>query len=99
MQLLAHIYLGELDMTEQAAEQDQICVDQARTESHVKWFNEKKGYGFIVNPEDAKADIFVHYRNIDGEGFKVLYEGNKVSCVLEKGDKGLKALEVVIVEE
>lgn len=69
-----------------------------REQSHVKWFNEKKGYGFITNPQ-GKDDIFVHYRDIKGEGFKTLQENEPVSFLLEKGPKGFKALEVTVVRE
>ncbi len=44
----------------------------------VKWFNDEKGYGFIT-PDDGSKDLFVHYSNIDGDGFKSLSEGQKVS--------------------
>ncbi len=58
----------------------------------VKWFNESKGYGFITN--DAGGDVFVHYAEIKGEGFKTLKEGDKVSFEVEKGPKGPKAVNV-----
>ncbi|MEK6527588.1 MAG: cold-shock protein [Nitrospirota bacterium] len=59
----------------------------------VKWFNESKGYGFITS-EDG-TDVFVHYSSIQGEGFKTIAEGDKVSFDVEKGDKGPKAVNVV----
>ncbi len=52
----------------------------------VKWFDHKKGFGFIVGPEGQ--DVFVHYTHIDGEGFKVLKDGASVRYDAEKGDKG-----------
>ena len=58
----------------------------------VKWFNDSKGFGFIVG-EDGK-DIFVHYSSIQGEGFKSLAEGERVSYEVENGPKGLKAINV-----
>lgn len=58
----------------------------------VKWFNKEKGFGFITS-EDGK-DYFVHYSGILGEGFKVLEEGQKVSFVVEDGEKGPIAKEV-----
>jgi cold shock protein len=58
----------------------------------VKWFNESKGYGFITN--DDGGDVFVHYAEIKGEGFKTLKEGDKVSFEVEKGPKGPKAVNV-----
>ena len=63
----------------------------------VKWFNEKKGFGFILN--DAGEDVFVHYREIKGDGFKTLHENERVSFLVDKGPKGLKAREVAIIEE
>lgn len=58
----------------------------------VKWFDVKKGYGFIVSP-DGK-DIFVHFSAIDGDGFRSLKDGEKVEYELHDGDKGLHALQV-----
>ncbi len=55
-------------------------------EGVVKWFNEKKGYGFI-SMEDGK-DIFVHYSSIQTPGFKTLAEGDKVSLDIEDGNRG-----------
>ena len=68
-----------------------------RENGHVKWFNEKKGFGFIIN--EHGDDIFVHYKDIKGEGFKTLHENDAVSYVLDKGPKGLKAQEVALVNE
>jgi len=66
---------------------------------HVKWFNEKKGFGFIVRT--SGEDIFVHYKDIDvnGSGFKTLHENDRVSYLLDKGPKGLKAHDVLIARE
>ena len=68
-----------------------------RETGHVKWFNEKKGFGFIVNQQGE--DIFVHYKDIEGSGFKTLHENDAVSFVLDKGPKGFKAQEVLVVSE
>ena len=59
----------------------------------VKWFNESKGFGFITS-EDG-SDVFVHYSSIQGDGFKTLAEGDRVSFDIEKGPKGPKAINVV----
>ena len=63
----------------------------------VKWFNEKKGYGFIV-PDGDDRDVFVHYSEIKSEGFKTLAEGEKVEFEIFTGDKGIRAKDVVRVE-
>ncbi len=59
----------------------------------VKWFNESKGYGFIT--ADEGKDVFVHYSAIQGEGFKTLNEGQKVSFEIVNGEKGPQASNVV----
>ena len=64
-------------------------------EGQVKWFNEKKGYGFIQQ-EDGK-DLFVHYTAIQGDGFKSLKEGQKVRFEIEETPKGPKAKNVQIM--
>ena len=61
----------------------------------VKWFNDEKGFGFIT-PENG-GDLFVHYRSIQSTGFKSLQEGQKVSFVAVKGQKGMQADEVQVV--
>jgi CspA family cold shock protein len=61
-------------------------------EGTVKWFNESKGFGFITN-EDG-GDVFVHFSSIQGDGFKTLVEGDKVSFDIEEGEKGPKAVNV-----
>lgn len=58
----------------------------------VKWFNDAKGFGFIT-PESGE-DVFVHFRSIQGTGFKSLKEGQKVTFKLVKGQKGMQADEV-----
>ena len=58
----------------------------------VKWFNGSKGYGFISREEGE--DVFVHYRSIEGEGFKTLEEGDKVQFDVVEGPKGLQAANV-----
>jgi CspA family cold shock protein len=58
----------------------------------VKWFNEKKGFGFIQQ-EDGQ-DLFVHYSSIDMPGFKNLAEGDEVSFDIEKTDRGFQAKNV-----
>lgn len=55
----------------------------------VKWFDTKKGYGFIVGPEGK--DVFVHFTVIEGEGFRSLEDGEQVEYEFHQGDKGLLA--------
>jgi CspA family cold shock protein len=59
----------------------------------VKWFNESKGYGFIEQDEGG-PDVFVHYTAIQSEGFRTLYEGQRVEYEVEEGPKGLRATRV-----
>ena len=59
----------------------------------VKWFNESKGCGFI-SPADGGEDVFVHFREIVGDGFKTLAEGQAVNYEVENGPKGLQASNV-----
>ena len=61
----------------------------------VKWFNDKKGYGFIT-PEEGD-DVFVHHSSIQGEGFKTLREGEEVEFEIVEGDKGKQATNVTKV--
>ena len=65
-------------------------------EGSVKWFNNAKGYGFIV-PSDGGEDIFVHYSEIVGDGFKTLSEGQKVQFTVTQGQKGLQAENVTAI--
>lgn len=59
----------------------------------VKWFNDQKGYGFIT-PEDGSKDLFVHYQEIVGDGFKTLAEGQEVNFEIVESEKGPKAVKV-----
>lgn len=68
--------------------------DDDRESGSVKWFNAKKGYGFITR--DAGDDIFVHYRNIEGDGSRSIADGQRVTFVVVHSDKGLQAEEVEI---
>jgi CspA family cold shock protein len=61
-------------------------------EGTVKWFNERKGFGFIS--QDDGEDVFVHFSSIDMPGFKKLEEGDRVSFEVEEGDRGLQAKNV-----
>jgi len=59
----------------------------------IKWFDGKKGFGFIE--QENGSDVFVHYSNISGEGFKTLEDGDAVEFEIVEGEKGLQARSVV----
>ena len=61
----------------------------------VKWFNDKKGFGFIES--DDGGDVFVHHTSIQGSGFKSISEGERVTFEVEQGQKGPKASNVTKV--
>jgi cold shock protein len=62
----------------------------------VKWFSDQKGYGFIT-PDEGGKDLFVHQTAIDGDGFRSLAEGAKVSYDVEQGPKGPSAANVRVL--
>ena len=66
------------------------------SEGTVKWFNDAKGFGFIV-PQEGGEDVFVHHSNIVGTGFKTLAEGQAVTFDMERGQKGMSATNVQAV--
>jgi len=61
-------------------------------EGRVKWFNEKKGYGFIES--ETHGDVFVHYTGIEGQGFRTLRELERVTFEIEDSQKGPQAVNV-----
>lgn len=65
------------------------------TTGTVKWFNSEKGYGFIQ--QENGPDVFVHFRNILGTGFKTLEEGQRVQFKITQGQKGPQAEEVTLL--
>ncbi|MEW6252111.1 MAG: cold shock domain-containing protein [Planctomycetota bacterium] len=67
------------------------------TDGRVKWFDTKKGYGFIVGPDGR--DVFVHYSSIQGEGFRSLREGELVEYELLETPKGLAAGQVRVMQD
>ena len=60
----------------------------------MKWFSDQKGYGFVT-PEGSGKDIFVHFSALQGEGFKTLAEGQRISFDITQGPKGEQASNVV----
>jgi CspA family cold shock protein len=70
-------------------------VEKAMTIGTVKFFNAQKGYGFIAR--EGGADVFVHFSNIDGSGYRSLEEGQTVEFELGQGRKGDEALKVRVV--
>ena len=69
------------------------ATDQDKERGNVKWFSASKGFGFITR--ENGEDIFVHFRSINGQGHRVLREGQRVEFAVTQGDKGLQAEEVV----
>ena len=67
---------------------------QTRESGVVKWFNNAKGFGFITR-EESDDDVFVHFRSIQGDGYRTLNEGQNVEFKLVEGPKGLQAEEVL----
>ena len=63
----------------------------------VKWFNPRKGYGFIER-EDGQGDVFVHFQDIVGEGYRTLQEGERVQFEITQSPKGDKASNVERVQ-
>lgn len=63
----------------------------------VKWFNDKKGYGFIA--QEGGRDVFVHFSNVKGEGYKSLSEGQEVEFEIVDGPKGPQAVNVAKVAQ
>ena len=75
-----------------ASSSDLLQEVPLRKSGKVKWFNETKGYGFIR--QDTGRDIFVHYSEIEGDGFRTLAEGETVEFDMREGPRGLEALKV-----
>ncbi len=67
-----------------------------REKGTVKWFNSTKGYGFIAR--ESGTDVFVHFSEIRGSGYRTLEEGQAVEFVVAQGDKGLQAQDVSALE-
>lgn len=70
-------------------------MSEVRTTGTVKWFNDKKGFGFIE--QEGGGDVFVHHSVIKSEGYRTLKEGQRVEMDVKDGDKGLQAENVAAV--
>ena len=66
------------------------------TTGTVKWFNDEKGFGFIAQ-ENGGPDVFAHFRQIKGDGFKSLAEGQRVEFRMTQGQKGPQAEDIVVL--
>jgi cold shock protein len=73
-------------------------MESSRMTGSVKWFSRVKGYGFIA-PDDGGKEIFVHFSGIEGEGYRNLEEGQKVTYTVEETPKGPQAVSVRAVAE
>jgi CspA family cold shock protein len=70
-------------------------MTEERETGTVKWFSESKGYGFIAR--DQGGDIFVHYSGIEGSGYRILEEGQRVEFTVGEGLKGPAAVNVQVI--
>lgn len=68
-----------------------------RESGTVKWFNSTKGFGFIQR--ESGQDVFVHFKSINGEGYKTLKDGQKVEFTVGESEKGLQALDVKVINQ
>lgn len=71
--------------------------DSERSTGTVKWFNNAKGYGFIIMDGNEDEDVFVHYSAIRGEGYKTLKEGQPVEFTITDSPKGPQAQDVLLL--
>ena len=83
---------GTSRVNNQSLEGDSVMEKEKGT---VKWFNGSKGYGFIER--ESGGDVFVHFNEIRGDGFKSLNEGDRVEFVVTQGQKGPAASDVSVV--
>lgn len=82
----------------QRRDRTEAKMESDRKQGTVKWFSRVKGYGFIA-PEDEGKEIFVHFSGIEGEGYRNLEEGQRVTYVVEETAKGPQAVSVRAVME
>jgi CspA family cold shock protein len=79
-----------------SAENSPKEIDMARETGIVKWFNESKGFGFIA-PDNGGKDLFAHFKEIEGSGFRTLQENQKVEFEVVQGQKGPAASRIRVV--
>jgi CspA family cold shock protein len=99
-------YIENRDGVEEAnivvEEECKLTIEESSREDkvgnigRVKWFNEEKGYGFINR--DGLSDVFIHFRDINGYGFRTLCEGQKVEFEVKETIKGPQALNLIVVQ-
>ena len=89
---IAGPFASQLFRDSSSSESEYSYSSSDRETGTVKWFNVRKGYGFITR--DSGDDVFVHFRNIEGSGRRAIEEEQRVSFVVIPGDKGLQADEV-----
>ena len=65
-----------------------------RLSGEVKWFNNERGYGFVLDDDDPETEFFVHFSSVKMEGYKTLRAGQRVTFELRETDKGTQAVEV-----
>ena len=70
--------------------------NEVMAEGTVKWFSDRKGFGFVA-PDDGSADVFVHFSDVQGDGYKTLAENDKVTFEVQEGEKGPRAVNVTKV--
>jgi cold shock protein len=87
---------SELSAASSAQQHAHVVEEEHMPTGTVKWFSDEKGFGFIT-PDDGAKDLFVHHTGINGEGFRTLREGARVSYEAEDGDKGPKAVNVNVL--
>ena len=80
-------------------DEDQDTIRSISMKGIVKWFNSEKGYGFITVRQQEGKDIFVHYSDIQSEGYKTLTEGQNVEFETEESERGVKAKNVKITDD
>jgi cold shock protein len=86
-----------LEVSVQSIYERHVGGNPKRIEAQVKWYDPKKGYGFLVSDKDP-GDIFIHFAVLDAAGFQSLGEGDRLICDVVRGDRGLQALNVLEVK-